>query len=58
MDENNGVFTSKIIKKELKYGYKLDGFEKRDDVVIWRIVTYERPVKQNDVVYVNISNIN
>lgn len=50
LDENNGVFTPKIIKKELKYGYKLDGFEKRDDVVIWRIVTYERPVKQNDVV--------
>lgn len=37
----------KIIKADLKYGYKLDGFIQLKDSVIWRISAYERAIKEN-----------
>lgn len=39
-----------IVEVDLRFGYKLTGFKIIEKGVLWKITTYERPIKENDCI--------
>lgn len=46
----SGGFRYETVRRNLTYGYKLAGFEWINEAILWRIETYERPIKENDCI--------